>query len=433
MNIKHILWVVTLLGSVTTSFAQNGAKINANGSTLSVSQTALLYGQREPVVRSLQQNTFVLKGKIKGQETGMLKLSYPSADGKNVQDSTAIQNGTFEFKGQVSEPVMAYFTGAIKSRGLDDPNTGYFFIEPRQLSMEVTAGDFKNLKLKGSKTQDEITALEMVKAPITKEFKPISEAYQKANEVYIQARKDKKPEAELDALKEKAAAIRDQFEPFNDRKNKIDTEFIKTHPNSYYAAYLLRWKVSSMSLANSTQYYEALSPAIKQSSYGKEIMKEIKSLQGGSPGSMASVFSTPDINGQPLSLADFKGKKYVLLDFWASWCVPCRKGNPHLLGLYSKYKDKGLEIIGVSDDDSNHEAWKKAVEQDNIGVWKHVLRGLKRTATGYDKSADISAPYGIHTLPTKILIDKNGMIVGRYGGGGENDEAMDKKLAEIFN
>jgi thiol-disulfide isomerase/thioredoxin len=249
----------------------------------------------------------------------------------------------------------------------------------------------------------------------------------------MQARKDKKSDSELDSLKEKAAAIRDQFEPFSKQTNKIDMAFIESHPNSFLAAYLLRYKISSMTLAEAKKSYNALSASIKASKTGQEIAKEVKSLEGGSPGSAASVFTATDINGQQLSLADFKGKKYVMLDFWASWCVPCRKGNPHLLSLYSKYKDKGLEIIGISDDDSAVDAWKKAVAQDQIGVWKHVLRGLKRTPTGYDKSADISEPYGIHTLPTKILIDKNGVIIGRYGGGGENDEAMDKKLAEIFN
>lgn len=420
MNIKHILWVVILQSSMTTSFAQSGTKIKVNANKLKAARVASAQG------------AFVLKGRIKGQETGILRLSYPSADGKYIQDSVAIQNGTFEFKGQVSEPAMAYFSGAIKSRAMDDPNLSYFFIEPGQLNLEVTAGDFKNLKLKGSKTQDEITALELLKAPINKEFEPISAAYKKANEAYIQARKDHKPESELEALKDKAEEARNQFGPFNERKNKIDIEFIKTHPDSYYTAYLLRGKISSMSLANATKYYEALSPAIKKGSYGKAILKEIKGLESGSPGSVANVFSTQDINGQQLSLADFKGK-YVLIDFWASWCVPCRKGNPHLLSLYSKYKDKGFEIIGISDDDSNHEAWKKAVDKDGIGVWKHVLRGLKRTESGYDRSADISDNYGIHTLPTKILVDKNGIIVGRYGGGGENDEAMDKKLSEIFN
>lgn len=114
--------------------------------------------------------------------------------------------------------------------------------------------------------------------------------------------------------------------------------------------------------------------------------------------------------------------------------MPCRKGNPHLLSLYSKYKEKGFEIVGVSDDDSNHDAWKKAVAKDGIGVWKHVLRGLdmKKRMNGEENPEDISDYYGIHSLPTKILIGPDGVILGRYGGGGENDEAMDKKLKEIF-
>lgn len=380
-----------------------------------------------------QQKSFTLEGKISGQNEGLLKIVYEAAGGEYIKDSTTIKDGAFTFKGMLAEPAMAYFSGAVKSRDMDDPNAASFFLEPGQLTLDVNAGDFKNLKLKGSKTQDEYVSLNLLKAPIMEEMKPLSEAYGAANERYMQARKDKKPEAETEALKEKAADIRDQFEPFRERQDKIDMEFIKTHPDSYLAAYLLRWKVSSLPLAESKALYGKLSEQIRQSSYGKEVLAEIKGLAGGSPGSVASVFKVKDINGAPLSLADFKGKKYVLVDFWASWCVPCRKGNPHLLSLYSKYKDKGFEVIGVSDDDSAPEAWRKAVAQDKIGVWKHVLRGLKRTATGFDKSADISEPYGIHSLPTKILIDKEGMIIGRYGGGGEGDEAMDKKLAEIFN
>ncbi|MNJ93873.1 Thiol-disulfide oxidoreductase ResA [compost metagenome] len=389
-------------------------------------KTGILYSQQ-------QKQPFILNGKIKGQESGFLKLSYASGDGKNVQDSCAIRNGSFEFKGALSGPVMAYFMGAVKSRGMDDSNLTYFFIEPGNMTMEVTAGEFKKLKLKGSKTQDEVAALEVLKKTQMDQIRVLSAAYDKANMAYIDARKAGKTETEQEELKEAATAAKDKMEPFREEIANIDMAYIKSHPNSYYSAYALSWKVSSLPLAESKLLYAKLSERIKQSSYGKKIADEIKSLEGGSPGSPASVFSSTDINGQPLSLADFKGKKYVLLDFWASWCVPCRKGNPHLLSLYSKYKDRGLEIIGVSDDDSNNEAWKKAVAQDKIGVWKHVLRGLKRTATGYDKTNDITEPYAIHSLPTKILVDKNGMIIGRYGGGGENDEAMDKKLAEIFN
>lgn len=89
---------------------------------------------------------------------------------------------------------------------------------------------------------------------------------------------------------------------------------------------------------------------VKNSAAGQELRKEISNPQGGSPGGIAADFAGLDIDGKSLKLSDYKGK-YVLLDFWASWCVPCRKGNPHLLQLHSKYKNKGFEIIGVSDDD----------------------------------------------------------------------------------
>lgn len=378
------------------------------------------------------QQTFTLKGQINGRESGILKLRYTQPDGRFIQDSTTVTAGKFEFKGTLTEPVMAYISGDVKKTSMDDPNFGTLFLAPGDLKLVLTEGQFKTLKLSGSKPHDEYTLLEQKKAPIAEEIKPILTQLQKASEAYVQAKKENRPDAEQDMLREKAAEIRDQLEPFNAKRDKIDLDFISRNPDSYYAAYMLSYKISGLKLAEAQKYYEAFSPSVKASSYGKKMLKEVQNLQSGSPGSAAMIFAKKDINGQDLNLADFKGKKYVLIDFWASWCVPCRKGNPHLLSLYSKYKDKGLEIVGVADDDSALAAWKRAVEQDKIGVWKHVLRGLKRTPTGFDRSEDISEGYGIHSLPTKILIDKNGMIVGRFGGGGDSDEEMDKKLASIF-
>ncbi|WP_179413514.1 TlpA family protein disulfide reductase [Mucilaginibacter sp. E4BP6] len=153
----------------------------------------------------------------------------------------------------------------------------------------------------------------------------------------------------------------------------------------------------------------------------------------GAIGSMASDFETNDINGKLLNLKSFRGK-YVLLDFWASWCIPCRKSNPHLITLYHKYNTKGFDIIGISDDDQRQLQWKNAVKQDNTDLWHQVLRGAAATADkqGVTNPDDLHHLYNIQSLPVKILIDPSGKIIGRYGDNDTTDEDLDKALSAIF-
>lgn len=382
-------------------------------------------------VAKAQNTKFTLDGTIKGKSDGFIYIGYTDNDGKQKSDSAAIINNAFKFVGDVKDLSNAYLRSSLKIRNMEDLNFASFFIEPSQMKLELVVNDFKNYKLIGSKTDDESRKLSLQKAPIRDEMKPILDAYNIANAAYSKAIKDKLTQEAQDVLHKKANDLRDQFEPFNNRMDKIDYAFIAANPNSFLSAYLMIFKVSGLSLDSVKLFYNKMTPKVQKSTYGKQIAEGIIKLQKGSPGAIATVFSATDINGKPLSLTDFKGK-YVLLDFWASWCVPCREGNPHLKTLYAKYKDKGFEIIGVSDDDSKPDAWKNAVAQDQIGIWKHILRGLKLTSSGYDRTNDISENFGIHTLPTKILIDKNGKIIGRYGGGGEDDAAMDKKLIEVL-
>ena len=106
----------------------------------------------------------------------------------------------------------------------------------------------------------------------------------------------------------------------------------------------------------------------------------------------------------------------MLLDFWGSWCVPCRKGNPHLKELYHQYKDQGFDIIGIAKDDDTRDAWVKAVEKDGL-PWHQILVG------------DLDTKYNVTSYPTKILVDQQGIIIGRYG---ENEKELDEQLNSIF-
>ncbi len=379
-------------------------------------------------VVTAQQKPFAIKGTIKGKTSGYVYLAYKG----NAYDSSSIENGQFSFKGNLEGPVQAMVM-VDRNKQFFDKYT-QLYITPNQMHLSLDYNNFsEGTVLKGSSVQKEADELNASKTSIMQKIKPLSEAYNKANKVYSDAKKANKDEATLEALKDAAYKAKDAMDPYYEELSKKDEAFMDKYPASFVTASILRYRISSIPLAEGESRYSKLSADVKNSELGKEIKKELEGLRMGSPGAKAYVFSSKELRGEPLSLQDYKGK-YVLVDFWASWCVPCRKGNPHLLSLYSKYKNKGFEIIGVSDDDGNPQAWQKAVEKDGIGVWKHIMRGLKRVEgpAMFDRSEDISDRFGIHSLPTKILIDPNGTIIGRYGGGGENDEAMDKKFAELF-
>lgn len=357
------------------------------------------------------KNNFKLKGTINGSDSDLIYLAYTNQKDERITDSTKVSNGQFLFEGNVSGPVMAYLY--LKKGGRNE-NSVSFFIEPVSMSVDLKLNDFKNAIISGSKTQNEYSELTSEKQKVTNRWTIVMDTLTAVN---------KRSNFEYQELKNWVLT------PYNAEMDELDFAFFKKYPKSPATAFILRFYVSRLSLDSLRMYYSRLGEKVQQSPMGREIEAEIQKLKQGSPGSLAANFTTTDINGKSLSLSDYKGK-YVLLDFWASWCVPCRKGNPHLKELYTKYKDKGFEIIGISDDDRNHDAWRKAVEKDGL-PWKHVLRGfdMDKRMKNLPNEKDISEKYGIHSLPTKILIDPKGMIIGRFG---EEEAALDKQLESIY-
>ena len=363
---------------------------------------------------------FTLQGQFKGGTVDSVAISYINAAGKQQNQTVAATPNGFTFNGTLAAPGNAYLLFRNKDEKLTNAQrqvrSTSLYIEPGTITATVNPLNAADIKVSGSKTQAEMDELTALIAPIRAEEKPILDELAKEKD------------------HEKASAIRDKLDPFQSRIKKTAYSFFLTHPNSYVTADQMRYYVGNMRLDSMERVYNNFNTELKASVRGKELEAEIKDIRSGSPGSVAPLFARVDVNGKPLSLADFKGK-YIMLDFWASWCVPCRAGNPHMIALYNQYKSKGLEIIGIADDDGKLEIWKGAIAKDNVGIWHHVLRGLDwdLIRKGLVNPNDLDTKYGIHSIPTKILIDPSGKIIGRFGDSiGGTDEDMDKMLAAVF-
>lgn len=373
----------------------------------------------------LSKNTFEINGKLETATIKYIYLSYKNIEGIFVHDSCKLEHGKFYFTGKISEPTYAFFSERLSSILADDKNLTEIFLEPTKMSIVLKMNDFKRAVIQGSKSQREMGLLQKQWAPVLKAMQPL----QKED---VKIHKSLEKDENNNILLKKSAAIRDKLWPYHIRMRKIGYQFIASHPGSYISAYELSYYLSHLPLDSSKMFYKSLTPAIQNSYYGKLVAERIQKIESGSPGSVAKEFRAKDMNGDTICLSQFKNKTYVMLDFWASWCVPCRKSNPHLITIYNKYHDKGLDIIGISDDDTDTFAWRKAVEKDSIQMWKHILSGLdveKRLKEEKNEN-DIGEKYGIHVLPTKILIDKNGVIIGHYEGS--DNDLLDKKLHDIF-
>jgi thiol-disulfide isomerase/thioredoxin len=213
----------------------------------------------------------------------------------------------------------------------------------------------------------------------------------------------------------------------NKKRQEMKKRFIAAHPNSFISLYLL----NEMELMYATDSYvaafDALADRFKQNAIAEEIKSRFVKYNATARGSLAKNFSRKNQYGKQISLNDYQGK-LIILDFWGTWCIPCRQTHPHLKTLYSQYKAKGLEIVAVADEKNKdtekaRAGWLAAIKKDDVN-WVHVLN--KEGAA----DQDIVKEYGITSFPTKLLLDKNGKILMRVTGG-LNDE-MDTMIKSIL-
>ncbi len=361
---------------------------------------------------SQQEKPFTIMGSIKGKYEPVQKvyLSYRTS-GSTVIDSSILKDGKYNFSGKVAEPVRAQLLARPAS--VQDMSTwraqrkdvASLILSSEKI--EITSIDsFSNVTIKGSAANDEL-------AKIEKEMKVINQKGEALNNQYIE--KDK---AKDDAGKNKIMA---QFKSLDKESKNIYRKYLQANPSSPIAMIVInQYAGHDINADEVDPLFAALPATVKSYPSYKEFSDRLVVARKIGVGKPAIDFTQNDTSGRPLSLSSFKGK-YVLVDFWASWCVPCRQENPNVVSAFNKYKDKGFTVLGVSLDQPNAQArWIKAIHDDGL-TWTHVS-DLKYW------NNEAAQLYGVRAIPFNLLLDKEGKIIAKNIRG----EELQTRLAEIF-
>lgn len=312
-----------------------------------------------------KRNTYQINGSVTGFTDSTLLYLDDVTDGNfNHIDSTYIIDRKFMFKGSLKNQIIK---GYIRTKDFQDRFS--FWLENAVIYVTAEKGKFKDAIIKGSKTQDEQSKLNSV----------------------------------LDASK--------------DRK-KEELQFVQHNPNSIISGSILSTYSSTWGKDTTAMLYKRFSKELKNTFYGKKILDYITLNKNVKIGDKYANFLQQDKYGKSINLSDFGGK-IILLEFWGSWCGPCREGNPQLVKIYNDFNDKGFEILGVAAE-TNKEQWLKAIDTDKL-PWTNVtdLNGDK------NKAALI---YGVSYYPTNFLIDRTGTIIAKDLSG----EKLREQLLKIL-
>jgi peroxiredoxin len=220
------------------------------------------------------------------------------------------------------------------------------------------------------------------------------------------------------------AVIYKYYNELNEGYNQGQVErlgsFIKQHPDAFASMYVLNTMITIIPADKAQMYYDELTPSYKNTSYAASIQKTIDAKKITAIGKVAPDFEQPDTSGKVVKLSDFKGQ-YVLLDFWASWCGPCREENPNVVKAYQKFHGKGFTVLSVSLDQPGKKAnWLNAIHHDGL-TWTQVS-----DLQFWNNAAAVL--YGIKAIPQNFLIDKDGKIIAVNIKGDD----LNKKLTELF-
>lgn len=329
-------------------------------------------------------------------------------------DSTIVKNGKFTFNGVADKPEqrLIYFEEKLMDGQIA------IYTEKGNITVNVNAEDIPKSVIGGTLNNNALAKLNVMLIEVGKK-----------EEAFKNEHMDNFSKAKSEGDTETQNKIIKEYSKLTKENNKNYIAFIEENPNSLICAELFPviLKDQDVKAKDLKPIYDKMGPAPKATEMGQKVetylnqmLANEKAMEATEVGKTAPDFSAATPNGKTLSLKQAKGK-VTIIDFWASWCGPCRKENPNVVAMYNKLHDKGLNIIGVSLDKDDAK-WKAAIEKDNL-TWQHISN-----LQGWDEP--IAVQYGVTSIPATVILDKNGVIVARNLRGEELKAKIEELLAE---
>ncbi len=352
------------------------------------------------------QEKFSLNGSIsKANDSKKIYLIHLEDNGEKI-DSTVVNNGKFEFNIDLNSPTIAILLLDHSGKSLAEPGAKdiyRFFIETGKATLQTT-DSISKAQVSGLNIFKELATFEQA-------INPVNENIEKLNLEFSTLKDSEKAKQEV------LLQFQQRYLELVEKRRNAVKDFVAKHPASFISLYHLNSELAhdEMNVPEIQALYNALPQKFQDHLIGKTIHQKLEQGKITGIGVLATDFEETTPEGIAVKLSSYKGQ-YVLVDFWASWCGPCRQENPHLVNAYEKFKDKGFTILGVSIDQSA-DAWKKAIKADGL-LWAQLL----------DTTQQIAMLYGIDAIPRNYLLDKEGRIIAKNLRG----LALEEKLSEIL-
>lgn len=342
---------------------------------------------------------YTIKGNLKNYKDSVLFLAQQQGTIPSF-DTLKVTDGKFTFKGSTDEPKFAQII-------TPDQRSGFaLFLEPGTIEVNGDADSMQygKVTVSGTPNNEDLQKVMQIQEPFMQTMMTIQSQYM---------------QAKMSGDTATTSGIEHTMDSLQNLITDKMKGFVKEHPKSMVSALVLQSMGNNLDGSELEQLYSGLDTAIQHSQMGEIIGSRVASEKKTAVGQMAPEFTMNDTGGKPVSLSSFKGK-YVLIDFWASWCGPCRAENPNVVKVYNQYKDKNFTILGVSLDKTK-EDWEKAIKDDHLN-WNQVS-----DLQYWDNAA--AKLYGVQAIPANFLIDPSGKIVAKDLRGDE----LEQKLAEVIH